>query len=110
MLSQTFTQEFYYLSYLVNQSAFEKNCINKAKTWLHCNGKCQLMKKIVEHEKKEQQTPEMKLAGKTEVLSSSSFYAILPPSPIVIILRQYINHEIGSATDQPSSFFHPPTA
>lgn len=78
---QTFTQGFYYLGYLVDRSAFEKNCINKAKTWLHCNGKCQLMKKIIEHEKREQQAPEMKLAGKTEILLSSSFYSILPFSP-----------------------------
>lgn len=67
MLAQTFTQEFYYLSYLVDRADFEQNCINKAKAWLHCNGKCQLMKKIVESEKKQQNAPEMKLAGKSTV-------------------------------------------
>lgn len=68
MLAQTFIQGFYYLSYLVDRAAFEQNCINKAKTWLHCNGKCQLMKKIVESEKKQQNAPEIKLTGKSTIL------------------------------------------
>ena len=110
MFGQTFTQELYYISYLVNRSAYEKDCINKAKAWLHCNGKCQLMKKIVEHEKKEHQSSEMKLAGKSEIFSSRSFYVTPPPSPVVIVLRRYANRNIGFPIDQPSSFFHPPSA
>ncbi len=68
------------------------------------------MKKIVEHEKKQQQSSEMKLSGKSEIFSSRSFYAALPPSPVTTLLRKYANRNVGFPIDQPSSFFHPPSA
>jgi hypothetical protein len=108
MCGQTFNQGFCYISYWVNKSAFEKNCINKARAWLHCDGKCQLMKKIVENEKKDPSSPELKLTAKTEVLSSRSFFPILPPSINSIGLSPYILFDIGIPIDRPSSFFHPP--
>ena len=110
MLAQTFSQGFYYLDYLINRSAFEKNCINKARKWMHCDGRCQLMKKIIEGEKKQQQAPEMKLAGKTEVLSSRSFFTSLVCSPVESIPRRHIVQNIDQPVDQPSSFFHPPNS
>lgn len=110
MLAQTFTQAFYYLDYLINKAAFEQNCINKAKTWLNCNGKCQMMQKIVESEKKQQNAPEMKLASKTEVLSSRSFYTnSLPIISFFNNIRFYIA-DADEPVDQPFSFFHPPGA
>ena len=68
-LVQSFNQGFCYLDYILRRADYEKQCINKALPQMHCNGKCQLMKKIMEQEKKEQQqAPEMKYAGKVEVL------------------------------------------
>jgi len=107
-LAQTFNQGFYYLDYLINKTAFEKNCINKARKWMHCDGRCQLAKKIIESEKRQQEAPEMKLAGKTEVLSSRTFYTILIYSPVTSASCGYIPHNTGHPVDQPSSFFHPP--
>lgn len=110
MLAQTFSQGFYYLDYVINKASFEENCVNKAKTWLNCNGQCQLMKKIIESEKKQQNAPEMKLAAKAEVLSSKSFYT----NSLIINYTLGNNHPIcsdsGAPVDQPSFFFHPPGA
>ena len=110
MLAQTFTQGFYYLDYIFNKASYEKNCVNKAKAWLHCDGKCQLAKKIIESEKRQQNTPEMKLAAKQEVLSSRSFYT----NSIALVAAAGNNRPvapvIGDPVDQPSSFFHPPGA
>jgi len=75
---------------------------------MHCDGKCQLMKKIIESERREQQAPEMKLAGKTEVLSSRSFYTTLICSPVISTSCKPIAYNMGQPIDQPSSFFHPP--
>ena len=108
MLAQTFNQGLYYLDYLMNPSAFEKNCVNKAKKWMHCNGKCQLMKKIIESEKKQERAPEMKMMGKAEVLSSRSFYVSLVYTPIGSGPCKHVVHNAGQPVDQPSSLFHPP--
>lgn len=108
MCGQTFNQGVCYINYWINKSAFEKNCINKTKAWLHCDGKCQLMKKIVESEKKDQSSPELKLTAKTEVLSSRSFFPVVPHFLNNTSLSLYIPFDIGTPIDRPSSFFHPP--
>jgi len=110
-IGQTFDQGVYYLGYLADKSAYAKNCVNKSRPRLQCNGKCQLMKRILEQEKKDQQqTPELKLAAKVEVISSRSFYTTMLPVAGVIIHRHYYAYNSGSPVDQPSSFFHPPNA
>jgi len=49
---------------------------------LHCNGKCQLAKKLKQEEKKDRQNPERKLENKNEVVlffdaSSSENYQLI---------------------------------
>ena len=108
-LGQTFNQGWYYLGYLVQQKEYMKRCENKARPQLHCNGKCQLMKKILEQEKKEQgQAPELKIAAKTDALSSKSFF----PSYINVVKTErsalFIQYTIGFPVDRSRSLFHPP--
>lgn len=86
-----------------------KRCENKARPQLHCNGKCQLMKKILEQEKKEQgQAPELKIAAKTDALSSKSFF----PSYVTVVKIErsalFIQYTIGFPVDRSRSLFHPP--
>ena len=50
--------------YNANNSQYAKNCINKSKPKLHCNGKCQMMKKIQAQEKKEKEDAEKKNENK----------------------------------------------
>jgi hypothetical protein len=48
---QSFSNWFIYLEYQSNKTFIaDKLCINKTKPKLHCNGKCQMMKKIAEEE------------------------------------------------------------
>jgi len=48
---QSFSNWFIFLEYQSNKSFIaEKLCINKLRPKLHCNGKCQMMKKIAEQE------------------------------------------------------------
>ncbi len=75
---QTFSKAFIMADYFVNTQAYAKNCENKAKPKMHCNGKCQMMKKLKQEEKKDEQNPERKMENKNEyVLSSKSFYPVL---------------------------------
>jgi hypothetical protein len=110
-LGQTFNQGFYYLDYMFRKKAYVEKCINKARPKMHCDGKCQLMKKIEEQEKKEQgQAPQMKLANKAEVLSSKSWYGTITSLSIIDVVSHYNIINDGSPIDQPSFIFHPPGA
>ena len=77
---------------------------------MHCNGKCQVMKKIQEEEKKEQGDQERKMGSKVEVLSSKSFYTIAAIDIFSSLIQQY--YFTGNVTNEiqmPRSVFHPPT-
>jgi len=75
---QTFYKAFIVVDYFTNTKAFAKNCENKAIPQMHCNGKCQMMKKLKQEEKKDEQNPERKTENKNEIiLSSKSFYPFL---------------------------------
>lgn len=107
-VSQTFAGPFIMLDYFMNTAAYAKNCVNKARPKMHCNGKCQAMKKIQEEEKKEQQNSERKTEGKfQQVLSSKSFFLQIPATDITI--TKATESEITyPLTDIAYAFFHPP--
>ncbi len=108
-VSQTFAGPFIMLDYFMNKAAYAKNCINKARPKMHCNGKCQAMKKIQEEEKKEQQNEERKADAKTPVLSSKSFFATIQPATIIVLKAIAFESEYP-LTDISYDFFHPPQA
>jgi hypothetical protein len=108
-LGQSFNQGWYYLDYQIQRKEYVRRCVNKARPMLHCNGKCQLMKKIEDQQKKEQgQPPEMKYAGKIEVLSSKSSYLLTFDALIAEITKCYFIFNSGEVTDQSHTIFHPP--
>ena len=107
---QSFSKAIYIADYYVNNATYLKNCENKAKPKLQCNGKCQVKKKMQEEEKKEQENPDRKLENKTEIIiSSKSFFATQ------LIQPNKVNHnhnkwffDMGIVIDRSSSIFHPP--
>lgn len=110
-LAQSFNQGWYYLSYLAQKKEYMKQCVNKSRPQMHCDGRCQLMKKIEEQDKKEQgQAPEMKLASKAEVLSSTSSFLISLNFSTSQVKNCFLLLNSGIPVDQPSSIFHPPPA
>lgn len=46
LLAQTFSRSIAMADYMVNLESYKKACVNKAKPMMHCNGKCQLLKKM----------------------------------------------------------------
>jgi len=71
---QTFCSLFFIADYYINTKAFAANCINKDKSQLHCNGKCQLEKKINTADSNDKQSPERKIDTQNEVLSSKNIF------------------------------------
>lgn len=95
-----------YIDYYANTGAYAKNCINKALPVMHCNGKCQMMKKLKEQEKKESELPGKRI-GFDEVISSKSFFSTVPAfNPA--ICPAYNLFTAGSLHNMPRSIFHPP--
>ena len=106
--AQTFSSPFIMLDYYLNTAAYAKNCINKARPKMHCNGKCQAMKKMREEEKKEQQNNERGAEYKVQqVLSSKSFYCLLViPARTSERIIAHGNAELP--LNWHHSIFHPP--
>ncbi|MET0637404.1 MAG: hypothetical protein ABWZ25_15340 [Chitinophagaceae bacterium] len=106
IIGQTFNQGVFYLGYMIDKREYVKRCVNKARPMLHCNGKCQLMKKILEEEKKNQ-APELKLA-KSEIISSGFPLLLSIPHVIVNSGSSYFVFNSGTPVDRSNPCFHPP--
>ncbi|HEY8690784.1 MAG TPA: hypothetical protein VIM07_16220 [Chitinophagaceae bacterium] len=104
---QPFSSLFIVADYFSNTASYAKNCENKAKPAMHCNGKCQMMKKIQQQENKGQQNSERRYENKNEVLSSKSFFPVLS---IIInsIEKKYFAIKIPCSTNHAAEIFHPP--
>ncbi len=108
---QAFANQFIALDYYLNTPAYAKNCVNKARPMLHCNGQCQFMKKLARQEKKEQENPENKSAGKNETnLSSKSFFTTAPETRTLREKNLYPFYQDNTTVDISSPVFHPPGA
>lgn len=96
-------------SYYVNTAAYAKDCINKTRPQMHCNGRCQMMKKLNREEKKDAQNPERRSSGKNEVLSSKSHFASLQLITTGF-MQDHFDHAASLTTGRPRAVFHPPGA
>lgn len=97
--------------YKANTNAYALNCENKARPQMHCNGQCQLMKKLKKEEKKDQENPDRKSENKQEVLlSSKSFFPFIQIYTVVENKPLYPLYNTGHATDMPRSILRPPIA
>lgn len=95
--------------YKINTQAYAKNCINKAKPKMHCNGKCQMMKKLQQEEKKDQQDPDRKGENKLNVLSSKSFFTTVPFYKNYFVKKEYPTLTSPKETKRSFEIFHPPS-
>ena len=109
-VAQTFTGSLIRLDYFFNTGAYAKNCINKARPKMHCNGNCQAMKKIREEEKKDQDNTDRKYDTKLPVLSSRSFFPSLTAGFSSLVVIDHYQQDDGQQIKMPRSYFHPPSA
>lgn len=98
------------LGFYMNQAYIAKNlCVNRNKPQLHCNGKCHLVKKMNEEERKDQQSPDRKMDNSNEVFyAGTDAQGTLTPFFTSITHAWLHPHSIGIPTGQPSAVFRPP--
>lgn len=106
-MAQAFSGAALLGGYYINNTTYLRNCENKTLPQLHCNGRCQLLKKMKQEEKKDEQSPERRVSGKEQVLSSKSFFA---KAPAIHVYQNFgfPNTEMPVMTGCFSSVFHPP--
>lgn len=107
-VAQTFTGSLIQLDYFLNTGAYAKNCINKARPKMHCNGNCQVMKKIREEEKKEQENTDRKYDSKIPVLSSRSFFPAVAENFSTLVVINHIALDDVQQVKMPRTHFRPP--
>jgi len=108
-LAYTFSKYVIVADYYGNKHAYMEQCENKNKPWMHCNGKCQLAKKLQQQDSSDKQNPDRKAGNdKSNTLSSKSWFTkvpIMPPSRAVV---NFLPLCLGKAIQMPKTFFHPP--
>ena len=75
---------------------------------MHCNGKCQLQKKINTESTNDKQNPERKGDNLDEVLSSKTFFASVETPFTPVNENRYFVANTGIPINKSSGFFHPP--
>ncbi len=109
IVCSTFNNNIIMLSFYCNQNYIAKTlCINRDKPQLHCNGKCQLQKKIIQQESKDKQLPDKRNENHIQVLFSKSFFAQLNISSGSIIKKQFHITDSCLLDLCMHSIFHPP--
>ena len=106
--AQVFSRATIIMDYYTNTTAYSEKCENKSRPQMHCKGKCQMMKKLREEEKKEQESPGNKAELKIEVLSSKSFFTHITINK-TLTHSCYTSHYLTAIPKvSPSPVFHPP--
>ena len=105
LLIQTFSYTFIVVDYYTARAAYLEKCENKARPLLHCDGKCQLAKKIKQNRQAEEK--EGNISFKFEVFSSHSYYTI-SDIKLVAAKQQYAVFITPATITRSGDISHPP--
>ena len=106
-MAQSFDKVLIVADYFARTSAYAKNCENKKKPQMRCQGKCQMMKKLEQQEKDNQSYPERKMENKQEVLACESIQQS-DFSALSISTLLFVDPVIGKVIDISSTLLRPP--
>ncbi len=109
-LLQSFSKWIIVADYEFNKEYISKNlCINKEKPKLHCNGKCQLMKKLAEEEKQNSSNSNNPGKVKFQDIVFLESCQVFSPAFSPLPEKKYADHLTVAKYPSPiASIFHPP--
>jgi len=109
-LAQSFCGNLIIADYYLRTSTYALRCENTARPAMHCNGKCQMMKKLKQEENNQESNPEGKPENKNELPLFLKFFIINAPAPDIVVLRQTTMPlaTVGKPAGRPGDIFHPP--
>ena len=106
---QTFSKWMVLLEYNLNKDFIAKNlCVNKARPKLHCNGKCQIMKKLAEEEKQNSSNNNTTKISIQDLFCGNAMIQLNPPLLHAALLSFNEDPPISAYSTPIASIFHPP--
>jgi hypothetical protein len=96
------------VAYYTNTGSYARNCVNRNLLMMHCNGKCQMMKKLQAEDKKDRQNPERRTENNDQVASSKSFFPTVEFEPTFIDDCYRLTNHTSFPAGLYLSIFHPP--
>ncbi|HUZ59524.1 MAG TPA: hypothetical protein VMU83_12155 [Hanamia sp.] len=96
------------LDYYIQPARYEKYCINKDKPQMHCNGKCQMIKRIKTEEKRDQDNPERRNKNEITLSARSFFPSIIAPVSEPTVIPKTPLYSGDNIIDRSLDIFHPP--
>ena len=109
LILQNFSGATILASYYINSAAYAKNCENRDKPIMHCNGKCQMMKQMKQAEKKDASDPVRKLELRFIAFSSKSYFAGYQGMILKNIPEYFIQPNSAISAGIAFPVFHPPS-
>lgn len=110
-LCQLSGRYFIMFEFYLNQAYIAKNlCINRSNPQMHCNGHCQMKKKLREEDKQNQENPEHRAENKSEPFVPCIDIAAIQPACVTVVNSFHTPQTIGSPVDLSYTIFHPPGA
>ena len=94
------------LDYYANHSAYAKDCENKTRPMMHCNGKCHMIKKMQQEKRKTRRTRNGK--WKTNLNRYYILIMNLQLAPYSILIKKYPGFPETIPVAFQLSIFHPP--
>lgn len=109
---QTFSRVFIIAGYYTHKAQYAQNCENRNKPASRCFGRCQLVKKLQQENRKEQENPDRKTLNKNEVVAFSGFNGAAEVTPYRETgnIKKSIPLSEGNSIDLSFGIFHPPQA
>lgn len=108
LLTQHFSRVVVLADYIANIESYKKDCVNKAKPMLHCNGKCQVKMKLEAQDREQERRSSSQNLKETDyVLSSKSFFPEISYS-FNHSLRTCFDYDNMFISSYSASIFHPP--
>ncbi|WP_419802841.1 hypothetical protein [Mucilaginibacter sp.] len=111
LISSNFSRFFVYAGFELNKKYIAENlCINKARPWLHCNGKCYLMKKVKQAEENEKKQTAKDNLNRQEISFCSELFSLDFPQPIALNFRKkpYSAYNYQYSSRYIETIFRPP--
>ncbi len=109
IMLQVLGKSIIYTNYLINKKSITQQfCVNKNKPKMHCNGKCHMMKKMQEEDKKEN-SPVNSLKEKYEIQLFADFKIAVKITAISTIIKHQSFYSSSESASHLLSVFHPPT-
>ncbi|MFD2286931.1 hypothetical protein GJU39_09280 [Pedobacter petrophilus] len=107
LIGSNFSRFFIYAGFELNQKYIsEKLCENKSRPWMHCNGKCFLMKKLklAEEKEKKQERENQRMHHMEAIPSAASSFTFRRPVLKTIYPQRPVLHTVHRAF----TIFQPP--